>query len=583
MILIRFFLFTLLSYSSLSFANVKDLIIINPGDIYKDFILESFEDVTASLSFDQIKKIDEFKPNSNSISKGYSDSFFWFKFNITNATNSNLNYFIKFTESYIHELDLYIVSSLGETIKYKQGVGYFSDNSLNELEKYQFQINLSSGESKSVYFRILGKYAVFTDVYVLDKISLNNYIHSYDMFYAFCFGAISAMLLSNLFIFFYNREIAYIFYVLYGTIFLCWQLQVNSFPPFNTFPNAFWFYLAGILVPIGIVFLIFFSRALLKTKELFPRTDLLIKFLAYSLMLLAISSVFFLHQSFFIINGLVNVIFPLLLFIGIKSYLSGNKVAIFFVIAQVSFLSFSTLFSLMVEGYIEYNLVNRHGIAVGFVIEIILFSLALAYRIRVLQQEKVAIIYKSNAELDGKVIERTKELEKSQEKLKDLVNRDPMTNLYNRRFLYEVSYELLRIAKRQKQPLSIIMFDIDHFKEINDTYGHSVGDQVIIMFAELLKHTRECDLAARIGGEEFILLLPNTDKTGAYSIATHIRETVENRKVQVKDIPAFYFTISGGVSDFLSGDDNEIDQVLHRADKALYNAKKHGRNRVMIC
>ena len=258
MTFIRFFLIILVSFSSVINAMQSDITINKHDDIFKDFSLTSYEDTSAELSFNEILEIKKFKPQHNRISKGYSKSSFWFKFNITNATSSKLSYFIKFTESYIHELDFYIVSSSGESINYQQGVGYFSENSLNHLKQPQFQIDLNSGEYKTVYFRIFGLYPVFTAVYVFNKESLNEYIQKHDVLYALFFGSIAAMILSNLCIFFYGREMAYLYYVLYGSVFLCWQLQVNSFPPFNTFNSATSFYFFGILVPIGIVFFLFF-------------------------------------------------------------------------------------------------------------------------------------------------------------------------------------------------------------------------------------------------------------------------------------------------------------------------------------
>lgn len=273
---------------------------------------------------------------------------------------------------------------------------------------------------------------------------------------------------------------------------------------------------------------------------------------------------------------------PFILYVGFKSYLSGNKVALFFIVAQTAFLSMTILYSLMTDGSLEYCLLTRHGIVVGSFIEIILFSLALAYKIRLLQHEKIAIIYQSNIELEEKVKERTKELEQSKNKLKELANRDSMTNLYNRRFLCEISSELISIAKREKSPLSLIVFDIDKFKSINDTYGHSAGDQVIKTVAKLLQQTRESDIAARVGGEEFVLLLPNTDKQGAYKIATQIREDVEKMEVQVASDCSIKLTMSGGVCTLLFDKDIKIDQVLHRADKALYIAKETGRNTIVL-
>ena len=542
-----------------------------------------YEDTSASLSFKQIKEIKEFTAHSNRISTGYSKSFFWFKFNIKNATDSSISYFIQFTESDIHELDLYIVSATGESTKYEQGIAYFTENRVNELKKPKFQIDLSSGESKTVYFRLFGIYSIYTALYVLDEKSLDSYVLKHDALYSFYFGSIFALLLSNLFFYFFSRKKSYLYYVLYVSLFLSWQLQINAFPPFNTYSSSSsFYYFTGCLIPICFVFLILFSRTLLETKALTPKIDKVIKYFAYFFILLALSSVFFLHQSFIIINGLTSILVPLLLYVGFKSYWAGNKVALFFIVAQISFLSMTTLFSLMAEGYLEYTLLNRHAIAVGSFIEIILFSLALAYSIRILQHEKLVIIYQSNIELDEKVKERTKELEQSKEQLKELANRDPMTNLYNRRFLYEISNELIRVAKRESSPLSIIVFDIDKFKSINDSYGHSVGDEVIKIFAKLLQQTRECDVAARVGGEEFILLLPNTDKKGAYEIASQIREEIEKHKVQLESSRSFYFTVSGGVSTLLLEKDNDIDQVLNRADKALYNAKNGGRNKIIL-
>ena len=324
--MIRILLIALLSFSSLAIAGQSDLVIAKQGDIFKDFTVDMYEDSSATLSFKQIKEIKEFTPHSNRISTGYSKSFFWFKFRIKNATSSNISYFIKFTESDIHELDLYIESSNGEFLKYEQGIAYFTENSVNELKKPKFQIDLSSGESKTVYFRLYGVYSIYTALYVLDEQSLNSYVLKHDTLYALYFGAIFALLLSNLFFYLYSREKSYLYYVLYVSLFLAWQLQINAFPPFNKYSSSSLFYnFTGILIPVCFVFLIFFSRAILETKVLIPKIDRVIKYFAYFFILLALSSVFFLHESFVIINGLTSILLPFLLYIGFKSYWAGNK------------------------------------------------------------------------------------------------------------------------------------------------------------------------------------------------------------------------------------------------------------------
>jgi len=165
--------------------------------------------------------------------------------------------------------------------------------------------------------------------------------------------------------------------------------------------------------------------------------------------------------------------------------------------------------------------------------------------------------------------------------LKMMASTDPMTKLYNRRYFTKISKHILNLAKRENQDISIIMLDIDKFKTINDTYGHDVGDEVIISLADtLIKHQRKSDIVCRYGGEEFVMLLPNTSLDGAKTTAQHIRENVEKLDINIGD-KTLKFTVSLGVSS-VKDDESSIEKSLKRADEALYEAKKSGRNKVCI-
>jgi len=175
-----------------------------------------------------------------------------------------------------------------------------------------------------------------------------------------------------------------------------------------------------------------------------------------------------------------------------------------------------------------------------------------------------------------------KKMKKLQHKLIEQANRDPMTNLYNRRHLYDVASDLVKISKREKNDIGIIMLDIDNFKQINDIYGHAIGDKVIKTLAKvLIAHTRESDIISRFGGEEFVLLLPNTNKKGSYKIASNIRGLVQNEIINIDKETNINFTISLGVDNVMY-EDKSIDESLNRADKALYKAKENGKNQVSI-
>ena len=198
-----------------------------------------------------------------------------------------------------------------------------------------------------------------------------------------------------------------------------------------------------------------------------------------------------------------------------------------------------------------------------------------------LYYSKVAQDYELH--LEELVRERTQKLQIAHEALMGMVNKDSMTELYNRRYFNEISNTLILLAKRESKNLSALMIDIDKFKIINDTNGHIVGDEVIKSIANiLLSSTRQSDVVVRFGGEEFIILLPNTNLEGANLIAKKIRTTIEKKKLVLEDKTIIDFTVSIGVAECDCYNDKNIDDLVHRVDVAMYDAKKGGRNKVAV-
>lgn len=155
---------------------------------------------------------------------------------------------------------------------------------------------------------------------------------------------------------------------------------------------------------------------------------------------------------------------------------------------------------------------------------------------------------------------------------------DDLTQVFNRRQMYKILEHQKALVDRGIHPFSICIFDLDHFKKVNDTYGHSAGDVVLKTIAqETQRNLRNIDHIARYGGEEFILILTNVEKDQAMICANRIRNLV--RKIAFENMPDdFRMTISVGVTEFQASED--IQQVINRADAALYRAKANGRNRV---
>ena len=167
------------------------------------------------------------------------------------------------------------------------------------------------------------------------------------------------------------------------------------------------------------------------------------------------------------------------------------------------------------------------------------------------------------------------------EKLERLANFDSLTGLYNRRAILGKLYELINVANRYKEDFSLSMLDIDHFKRVNDRYGHLTGDEVLEKIATLIhRNIRDTDIVGRYGGEEFIIILPKTNLSSAWVAAERLRSIIEKAEMKDSAGNVFAITVSQGLSGWERGED--IHSLISRADEALYKAKEKGRNRVQI-
>ena len=176
-------------------------------------------------------------------------------------------------------------------------------------------------------------------------------------------------------------------------------------------------------------------------------------------------------------------------------------------------------------------------------------------------------------------------LEVLNHELEDMSHRDPMTQLFNRRYFAVQSEKVKSFCQRNNLPMCLIILDIDKFKAINDTYGHMIGDDVIIAAARALEELmRKSDIVARFGGEEFVILLQDCciDDDNINNIAEKIRKDIEDLRINTS-MGEIKFTISLGVAQFdEQKDQNNLEHTLSRADHALYEAKQAGRNTTVI-
>ena len=173
------------------------------------------------------------------------------------------------------------------------------------------------------------------------------------------------------------------------------------------------------------------------------------------------------------------------------------------------------------------------------------------------------------------------QLKKALQELEKLAGTDSLTGVANRRQLTIATEKELSRVRRYGHSFSMLLLDIDHFKQVNDTYGHPVGDRVIVTMTDTIQSLlRRGDSLGRLGGEEFVVLLPHTNSDKALLVAERIRQRVAQIAITVPEA-TIYITVSIGVATYLESD-RSIDNILKRADDALYEAKNQGRDRVVL-
>ena len=181
------------------------------------------------------------------------------------------------------------------------------------------------------------------------------------------------------------------------------------------------------------------------------------------------------------------------------------------------------------------------------------------------------------------VISNITELKKMQETLKELSVNDELTGIYNKRGIREMGAKGFKEAQRAGSYITVIMIDIDYFKKYNDCYGHQAGDRCLIAVADTIKESckRPFDIVGRYGGEEFIVILSDTDSEGSALVAERIRKNIYNLKITHEEsMIDNCISVSVGLYCEIPNESDSMELFIEKADEKLYNAKKYGRNRV---
>lgn len=463
-------------------------------------------------------------------------------------------------------------------------------------ERFIFPIPAARNDGLMVYLHVS---SIVPNQLPISVWSEKNYLvfngeHSIAM--GLFFGFMLAMALSNFFYFISSRSVSFLLYCGYAVSVALLLFSLHGMAFKYLWPNNIWLQThgVGLFTNSTLFFSILFFRQILALWEQYPKVDTSLLGIA-GFFLFVIGCSFFVKDDFsrVLYLWLVQLIVLYVFAIGIWLWRSGLRVSKVYVVAWMALMVTVMIssFDALSLGIIEIN--SAYVLMVGATLETVLLALLLAQdyseRGRALtqaQEAKIALQRQTNEALENKVQERTlelqmalRELSETNRQLEEKNNLDALTGIYNRQFFDKKYQSELRRSHREKYPLAIAMVDIDHFKRVNDTYGHLVGDECIKFVASAILPflRRPGDAVCRFGGEEFAIVMPHTDTDGAFEVLERIRKNIANNPVYCEQLQV-PLTISAGVASTVFATDTTGNSLLDNADTALYQAKREGRN-----
>ena len=456
---------------------------------------------------------------------------------------------------------------------------------------FVFPVSVAAGESAPYYLRVASEGSLTVPLALWPTAAFAAHDRSSYSGLSLYFGALLALALYNLLLFVSLRDSSYLTYVAFTLSMAIGQASLAGLG--NEFiwrEQVAW---GNVALPVGFALTGFFgalfTRQLLDTRHVSRLIDRLVTghmaVFAFAVALVVVS-----YRYAALVTTLAGASFTLVaVAAGVVSLRRGHAGARFYLIAWTLLLAGSFTLALRNLGWLPTNTFTIYAMLAGSALEALLLSLALGYRIVVLkadrerlQTEALASARRAEHQLETTVAWRTRELALANEKLESamatlerVAATDRLTGAWNRRWFESAAEIEVDRAVRHEAKLSLILIDIDRFKTINDRLGHAMGDRVLSTVSDLItENIRSSDSLTRWGGEEFLVLAPETDLAGAALLAEKLRALVDRAAFP----PQHPVTISAGVAQFRAG--QRLEDFIAEADAAMYRAKERGRNRV---
>ena len=564
------------------------------------------------------------KVDSSSVNLGFQQSAFWLRTTLKTESLDDSHWILEQAYPLIDNMKLFLYSN-GDLIR-KWHVGdtlLFSERPLQH-SSFLFPLQLESNQNYEIYIWVKNTEAMELPLRLFEYNEFTAEDNQRSVIDGIFYGLLIIMAAYNLVLYLNIRDRSYLYYVMYVLCMLLFFMSQKGFLFQYFFPRAplIHHYSIPMILVITLHSIACFFKDFLALPQNTPRIWLCVKSLMILNGVFALLTFVLPYQlSIFLIIG--NAALAATVALGIAAYLSraGMRTAQMILAGWTLLIICIVFMTLSKMGVIYNEFMASYGLRLGTSFEILIFSFALSYRINeerrakelamvqvdqerqqriqaqdlALQREIEARQTKEqalqqqqslNENLEKLVQERTsrleetlKDLEKANRELEMLSSKDGLTGVFNRRTFDNKGQEEWLRSRREQEPLSLLMVDIDHFKGINDTKGHQCGDYVLKELANLmtLVVSRPADLVTRYGGEEFAILLPNTPPAGAQFLATELVNKAAKMDLIWEGEP-FHISISIGVQTLIADDSNDLHNLVATADGALYEAKKNGRN-----
>ncbi|MEZ5521932.1 MAG: diguanylate cyclase [Dokdonella sp.] len=509
--------------------------------------MEVLEDPDGRMDFESVRASGDFRPApAMGTNFGFTSSAWWVRFTLTNPGEGDRHVVLREDYPLIDHLELWAQQRDGSWRHTATGDRTAFSTREFAHRDFLFDLDVPSASERTYYVRAASGGPVDLSLAVYGTHALVSALSIEQLAYGAYYGGFIVLVLYNFFIFLIVRDRAFVFYLLYAISYGLYFAIHNGLAFQLLWPESPAWGNQALLVMLSftLIFGMQFTRTFLDTAGFARRLDKLAIFTQWLAAIGLIASFFAPYATLILpISLLTVVLVTLILTLGTLGLVKGYRPARYFMIAWAMLLVGVLAYMLKVFGILPHNLLTQNGFQVGSLVEMVLLSLALASRVRELQRQS-----------------RT----------------DTLTRVPNRRHFDEVASGEFERARRNNGSMALLVVDIDHFKQFNDRYGHSRGDEVLRQVAEKLSNgVRRGDHACRYGGEEFALVLPGADGTAAADVAESLRSLVESSAQP--DAP---ITVSIGVATSRDREFANVDELFQAADRALYRAKDLGRNRV---